>query len=70
MRQRLHSKLYRARCVDEAIDLFGSDWDGTIRRAREGVYHVVDVDGDDSDAEEVLAFVCDAALVLTVERAG
>ena len=68
---RLHSKLYRARAIDEAIDaVLTSFSDGiTARRTRDGEYYVVEASGiAGEDATELLADIADAALILTVEK--
>jgi hypothetical protein len=65
---RLHSKLYRAHAVDRALELARDEVQAALSRRREGEHHVVVVDGlDDADADELLAEIADAALMITVE---
>jgi hypothetical protein len=69
---RLHSKLYRARAIDRALDLARAEAvDATLSRTRDGSHQVVTVDGlDDAEAVEMLAEIADAALVITAELDG
>ena len=66
---RLHARIYRARSVAQAVKLVAEGWDGALSRRREGDYHVIEAEGGKTsdDAEEALAEVANAALVLTVE---
>lgn len=68
---RLHTKIYRAGAIDEAIDLATAELEegATLTRSRADDYYLVTLDGlPDPDAAEVLAEVGDAALLITVEK--
>ena len=66
---RLHRKLYRARAVDQAIEMASTEGtDLRIERQRDGDHHVVTIEGLELDeAREALAEIADAALMITVE---
>ena len=65
----LHAKLYRARCIDEAIRECGAQ--GKLTRRREGAYHVVEPQSlSDDEAVDLLDDVANQALFLTVEQEG
>jgi hypothetical protein len=66
---RLHAKLYRARAVDQALDRARAvASEARLSRRKDGDHHLVTVEGlDESVADELLAQVADAALVVTAE---
>jgi hypothetical protein len=65
----LHTKLYRAKAIDIAIEaLIGDDPNITISRKRSGQYHLMELSGLEAKAaRETLAEIADAALIATVE---
>ena len=66
-RLRLHSKLYRARAIDQSIKSTGESAVRFTRR-RQGQYHVIEARGPAApDDGEILADIGDMALLLTVE---
>lgn len=66
---RLHATLYRARAIDQALELARTEVvEARLSRSKDGAHHLVTVDGlDEHDAAELLADVADAALVITAE---
>lgn len=66
---RLHAKLYRAKAIDEAIELArDSSKVARLSRKRAGDYHEITIQGvEESDQAELLAELADAALQITVQ---
>ena len=72
---RLHSKLYRARAIDEAIKLMKTENNRfVLKRSRQEDYHCITLKLDENttdfekNASEILARLADTALIITVDQ--